>query len=83
METNIISIGKAKGIILPSQFLKLNGTNNVVNIAFDSEKIIISPSKNVRHNWESIIKNDIKLNGEAQILLPDYIDNEIDKDWTW
>ena len=83
METNIISIGKAKGIILPSQFLKLNGTNNVVNIAFDSEKIIISPSKNVRNNWESIIKNDIKLNGEAQILLPDYIDNEIDKDWTW
>ncbi len=83
METNIISIGKAKGIILPSQFLKLNGTNNVVNIAFDSEKIIISPSKNVRHNWENIIKNDIKLNGEAQILLPDYIDNEIDKDWTW
>lgn len=83
METNIISIGKAKGIILPSQFLKLNGTNNVVTIAFDSEKIIISPSKNVRNNWESIIKNDIKLNGEAQILLPDYIDNEIDKDWTW
>lgn len=83
METNIISIGNSKGVIIPSKLLKLNNFNNLVNIDFENGKIIISPSKNPREGWQKMIENDIKVNGLPDRLLPDFFDDELDNEWQW
>lgn len=83
METNIISIGNSKGIIIPSKLLKSNGFNNIVNIEFEKGKLIITPTKKPRENWEILLKNEIFKNGQSSLLIPSFFEDEENFDWEW
>ncbi len=83
METNIISIGNSKGIIIPAKLLKSNGFNNIVNIEFEKGKLVITPTKKPRENWNSLIKNEIEKNGQPNKLIPDFFEDEENFDWQW
>ena len=83
METNIISIGNSKGIIIPSKLLKIAGFKSFVNLEIEEGKLVISPLKKVREGWENIIKEEIDKNGQPISLIPDFFDDEQDTDWQW
>jgi antitoxin MazE len=83
METNIITIGNSKGIIIPSKFLKLNNFEQVVNIEIENGKLIISPCKVPRENWENLIESEIKNCGQTSLLIPSFFEDEQNLDWTW
>jgi antitoxin MazE len=82
MEINIIKVGNSKGIIIPSNFLKLIGLKSKVNIAIEGRSLVISPNENPRLNWEKLfIKAGSK--NDNEMLIPDVLDGEIIEDWTW
>ena len=83
METNIITIGNSKGIIIPSKLLKIAGFKSIVNLEMNEGKLIISPSKKVREGWGEWIRTEIDKNGQPNLLLPDIFDDEHEKDWQW
>jgi antitoxin MazE len=83
METNIITIGNSKGIIIPSKLLKMAGFENSVNLEIDEGKLVISPSKKVREGWAELIKSEIEANGQPNALIPDFFDDELENDWQW
>ncbi|HAH55101.1 MAG TPA: AbrB/MazE/SpoVT family DNA-binding domain-containing protein [Flavobacterium sp.] len=83
METNIITIGNSKGIIIPSKLLKIGGFKSIVNLEINEGKLVISPSKKVREGWEESIKMEIDKNGQPNSLLPDFLDDEQENDWQW
>ncbi|MGB7395994.1 MAG: AbrB/MazE/SpoVT family DNA-binding domain-containing protein [Pricia sp.] len=84
MEANIIKVGNSKGIIIPSQFLKLIGLKNKVTIEVEDEKLIIAPAKEkARKGWEKMIANEIAENGPPENLIPDVFEDENFEDWTW
>jgi antitoxin MazE len=83
METNIITIGNSKGIIIPSKLLKIAGFKSIVNLEINEGKLVISPSKKVREGWEELIKIEIDKNGQPDLLIPDFLDDEQENDWQW
>ena len=83
METNIITIGNSKGIIIPSKLLKMAGFQNTVNLEVDKGKLIISSLKNPREGWSEMIKGEIEKNGQPTTLLPDFFEDESENDWQW
>jgi antitoxin MazE len=83
METNIITIGNSKGIIIPSKLLKIAGFKSIVNLEINEGKLVISPSKKVREGWEELIKMEIDKNGQPNSLIPDFFDDEQENDWKW
>ncbi len=84
MEANIIKVGNSKGIIIPAQFLKLIGLKKKVNIVIENDRLIIAPAnEKARKGWEEIIAKEISENGQAESLIPDFLDDENLEDWTW
>lgn len=83
METNIITIGNSKGIIIPSKLLKIAGFKSIVNLEINEGNLVISPSNKVREGWGELIKTEIEKNGQPNLLIPDFFDDELETDWQW
>ena len=83
METNIITIGNSKGVIIPSKLLKIVGFKSIVNLEINDGKLVISPSKKVREGWVEMIKTEIDKNGQPNLLIPDFFEDEQENDWEW
>jgi antitoxin MazE len=84
MEANIIKVGNSKGIIIPSNFLKLIGLGNKVSIEVENNKIIISSIEKIaRDGWCEMFINDINMNGQPKRLMPDFFEDENSENWTW
>jgi antitoxin MazE len=83
METNIITIGNSKGIIIPSKLLKIAGFESIVNLEINEGKLVISPSKKVREGWGELLKMEIDKNGQPNLLIPDFFEDEHENDWQW
>lgn len=83
MEANIITIGNSKGIIIPSKLLKIAGFKSSVNLEINEGKLVISPSKKIREGWGELIKMEIDKNGQPDLLILDFFDDEQENDWQW
>ena len=83
MEANIISVGNSKGIIIPAKFLKIFGFENVVNVEVEEGKLIISPSKKPRENWDKLISSEIEKSGQPKLLISDFFEDEAENEWQW
>ena len=83
METNIISVGNSKGIIIPAKFLKMLGLESIANVEIENGKIVISPASKPREGWAEMIKEEIEKNGQEKSLIPDFFEDENNDDWTW
>jgi antitoxin MazE len=83
METNIITIGNSKGIIIPAKLLKSIGFQSNVNITVEDGKLIITPSEKIREGWADLMKSEIEKNGQPNRLIPDFFEDEQDNDWQW
>jgi antitoxin MazE len=73
METNIITIGNSKGIIIPSKLLKIAGFKSSVNLEIEEGNL----------GWAELIKTEIDTNGQPNMLIPDFFDDEQENDWQW
>ena len=82
METNIITIGNSKGIIIPAKLLKMAGFKNIVNLEVEKGKLIISQTKKIREGWKESIKSEIEKNGQPNLLISDFFDEQ-ENDWQW
>ena len=85
MEANIIKIGNSKGIIIPANIIKLLGLEDYVQLEMENEKLIVrlTKKKKPREGWEEAIKEEIEKNGQPEILLPDFFEDEDLSEWTW
>ena len=83
METNIITIGNSKGIIIPSKLLKIAGFKSIVNLEINDGKLVKKKKKKVREGWEELIKTEIEKNGQPNSLIPEFFDDELENDWQW
>lgn len=84
MEAKIIKIGNSKGIIIPSQFLKLIGLEDKVAIEIENDRMIISATKSEpREGWEEMLAEDVAKYGQPERLIPDFFMDEDNSDWQW
>ena len=84
MEAKIIKVGNSKGIIIPSKFLKLIGLEDKVAISIENDKMIITATKpKPREGWEEILVEDIAKHGQPKKLIPDFLEDEDNRDWEW
>lgn len=84
MEAKIIKIGNSKGIIIPSQFLKLIGLKDKVAIEIENDRMIISATKSKpRDGWEEMLAKDVEKYGQPERLIPDFFEDEENADWKW
>ena len=80
METNIIKIGKSKGILLSKSILEQYNINEKVEVILEKGRIIIKPIEKPRKNWEASFKQMRKENDD-QLLLDDVFNDETMEEW--
>ena len=84
MEAKIIKIGNSKGVIIPAEFLRLLELEDRVSIEVEDDKMILSAVKSApREGWEEMIKEEIQKNGQLEMLIPEFLNDENLDDWTW
>ena len=54
-----------------------------VKIIIQDEQVIISRLDEPRKGWERQIREEMELNGPAERLLPDFVEDEDHSDWKW
>lgn len=83
METNIVKIGKLKGILIPIEILKLLGIKDKVEMIVEGNKLIIMfPTANPRAKWAEQFQSD-NSRDDSSVLIPDVFQYEEFDDWTW
>lgn len=80
MEARIIKVGTSVGLIIP-RFIAVEGgfsTGSSVNIEYNREQIVITKINDVRKGWAEAFAK-YAMEGEDEMLIPDYIDCEAEK----
>ncbi len=80
MEAKIVKVGTSVGLIIP-RFIAIEGGFNTgasINIEYSQEKIIITKINDVRKGWAEAFAK-YALEGEDEMLIPDYIDSEAEE----
>lgn len=77
MEAKITKVGTSVGVIIPRYIAAEGGffKGSPVNIEYSDNKIIISKLTKPRSGWAEAFANYAN-EGEDEMLLPDFIDNE-------
>lgn len=83
-EIDIIKIGNSRGIRIPKAILEQCGFNGKVTMQVRNNEIILTkPSRKPREGWAEAIERDIKKHGVPELLWPENMHDEFDKEWTW
>ena len=80
METNIIKIGKSKGILLSKSILEQYNINEKVEVILEKGRIILKPIEKPRKTWEASFKQMRKENDD-KLILDDVFNDEILEEW--
>ncbi len=81
MITDIVKIGNSKGIRIPAYILKECNINDKIELEIQDGKIIITPIKHPRKDWETAFKK-MHANGDDRLIIDDDIDSHLE-DWKW
>lgn len=79
MEAKVVKVGTSLGLVIP-KFIAVEGgfsQGTPINIEFSNEQIIVTRRKNVRAGWAAAFAK-YAMEGEDELLIPDYVDNEVD-----
>lgn len=83
-EIDIIKIGNSKGIRIPKAILEQCGFNGKVAMQVKGDEIILTkPTRKPREGWAEAIAQDIKKHGIPELLWPEDMKDDFDKEWTW
>ncbi|MDE3060748.1 MAG: AbrB/MazE/SpoVT family DNA-binding domain-containing protein [Pseudomonadota bacterium] len=83
MKTEIIRIGNSRGIRIPKAILEECGFNGTVNLEVKNGKLIVSKGRKPREGWEEATRKAIEKHGMPELIWPNDMQDEFDKDWTW
>jgi antitoxin MazE len=80
MKSKIVTIGNSQGIRIPKVLLAQANLSGEVELSVCEQGLLISKSKQVRENWDSIFKN-LGESDDGELILP----NSSGKrgDWKW
>ena len=82
MKARIVRIGKAKAVRLPQKYLRRADLREVVELAAEPGRIIISGAARPRAGWASAAKR-MRDRGEDRLILP-ALPTKFDEDeWQW
>lgn len=80
MKTKVVKVGTSVGLIIP-RFIAVEGgfnTGSSINIEYNQEQIVITKINDVRKGWAEAFAK-YAMEGEDEMLIPDYIDNEAEE----
>ena len=79
METRVIKVGTSLGLIIPKVVAKDIGlqAGTPIEVNLKEDKMIVTKKANVRAGWAEAFAQYAN-EGEEEMLLPDYLDVEID-----
>lgn len=80
MEAKVVKVGTSLGVVIPKFIAAEGGFSHgtPVNIHFHNKQMIVTRKKRMREGWaEAFAKYAAQ--GEDELMLPDYIDREVDK----
>lgn len=80
MKTKIVKVGTSVGLIIP-RFIAIEGgfnTGTSINIEYSQEHITITKINDARKGWAEAFAK-YAMEGEDEMLIPDYIDCEAEK----
>ncbi len=81
MKAAIIPIGNSKGIRIPKALLEQCGFEESVEIKVEDDRLILSPSVQVRHGWEDAFRAMAARQDDVVIHMPA---TEFDESgWQW
>lgn len=82
MLSSLQKIGGSQAIILPKQFLRQIGAQDMLEIRLVENKIVLSLPDKVREGWADVAKVVAAENDDA--LLAIYVENQFDEqEWVW
>jgi antitoxin MazE len=80
MKSKIVTIGNSQGVRIPKVLLEQANLSGEVELSVNSEGLLISKSKQVRENWDSLFKDNSE-NDDGELILPNS-DQKRDE-WKW
>jgi antitoxin MazE len=81
MKTDIIKIGKSKGIKLSKSILKKFNIGDEVELILEKEHIIIRPIEEPRKNWGEAYK-EMHKEGDDKLLMEAVFEDEEFEGWS-
>ena len=82
MKTDLIRIGNSRGIRIPKPLIEQCGLRDAVELRVENERIVISPQRQPRGNWEEQFRAAGSSTNDELLLDADA--NEFDrKEWRW
>jgi antitoxin MazE len=81
MKASIVKIGNSHGVRIPKPLLDQCGFGSEVELEVKNHSLVISPTKQIRKNWESAFKN-MAQNKDDQLIEITSTDWE-NGEWEW
>jgi antitoxin MazE len=79
----IVRIGNSKGLRIPKAIRDQIGLEGQVTLAVEGNALVVRKSKVPRAGWRERCARALRKNPEQELLLPDDVGTEYDKDWVW
>ena len=79
MDSKVVKVGTSLGLLIP-RFIAIEGgfsQGTPINIEYSNDRIVVSRKRKVREGWVAAFKKYTQ-EGEDEMMLPDYIDSEVD-----
>jgi antitoxin MazE len=80
MKSKIVTIGNSQGIRIPKVLLEQADLSGEVELSVNSEGLLISKSKQIRDNWDSLFKVGSE-NDDGELIVSNS-DQKRDE-WKW
>lgn len=80
MKAKVVKVGTSVGLIIP-RFIAVEGGFNTgasINIEYSQKQIVITKINDVRKGWAEAFAK-YAMEGEDEMLIPDYIDSEAEE----
>jgi antitoxin MazE len=83
VRTRVVKIGNSRGIRIPKLLLNQAGLGTEVEIAVESDRLVIRPARRPREGWEEQFKA-MAANGDDRLLDDVVSTTRFDEDeWEW
>ena len=83
MRALLVPIGNSRGIRIPPAIIKRCQFKKAVRLRIEGNTVIIQPTDaKVRSGWAQAFKQ-MHRRGEDQLIIPDTVHDNHEKDWEW
>jgi len=84
MVIKLVQIGNSRGIRLPKQIIEQFSFSDEIEAEIKKDGLFLKKKTTPRAGWKKQILKEIKKSGCPEMLIPDNIQNDFDKnEWQW